>query len=78
MELEVGEVVFDCMVVIEIECLFETSCTVEEVDLSVGLFSVEQVHDVASHRSHAGTTTDEDEFLICRKVVREEEFSVRT
>ena len=36
------------------------------------------MHDVRTHRSHSGTTSDEDKFLVCRKILRKEELSVRT
>lgn len=77
MELEVGEVALYLVEVLEVEGLFQAAGTVEEVDLAAGLLGLEQVHDVASHGSHSGTAADEDELLVGRSVVRDEELSVR-
>ena len=76
MELEVRELFFELVVVLQIECLLQASCSIEEVYLSGSLFCLEQMHDVASHRSHTGTASYEDQFLVGRKIVRQEEFSV--
>ena len=62
-EVEVRELLLDFSIILEVECLFQATCTIEEVDLLLGLESLEQMHDVASERSHTCTTTDEDVFL---------------
>ena len=77
-ELEVRELLLDCVIVIEVESLLKGACSIEEVNLAVSLFCVEQMHDVASHRSHTRTTTYEDELLVCRKILWKEELTVRT
>ena len=59
-ELEVRELFLDFIVVLKIECLFETACSIEEVDLSRILFRLEQIHDMASHRGHTCASSDKD------------------
>ena len=77
-ELEVREFFLNLCVVLKVECLFKATCTVEEVDFSVGLLCLEQVHDMRTHRGHTGTTANEHELLVIRTIVRNEELAVRT
>ena len=62
-EVEVRELFLDFSIVFEVECFLQATCTIEEVDLLLGLEGLEEMHDVASERSHTCTTTDEDVFL---------------
>ena len=78
LELEVREILFKLVIIFQIERLFQAARTIEEADFPGGLLSLEQMHDVASHRCHTCTSADKDKFLVCRKIVRQEEFSVRS
>ena len=78
MEVEVRELLLDLGVVLKVECLDKTAGTVEEMNLLPGLEGLEQMHDMASQRSHAGATTHEDIFLRIRIVLRKKELTERT
>ena len=77
-EREVREFALDFLEVVDIGSLFECTRTVPERNGTFGLLGLEQVHDMAAHRRHAGTSADEDELLIVGQVVGQEELSVRT
>ena len=78
MEVEVREIPLDLCEVFKIECLDKAAGSIEEVYFATGLQGLEEVHDVASERSHAGTTTDEDIFLRIRIILRKKELTERT
>ena len=77
MELEVRELLLELREVFEIECLDESACTIEEVDLASCLERLEELHDVAAERCHTGAAADEYVLDVVRVVLREEELSVR-
>ncbi len=78
MEVEVGELPLDLGEILEVERLDQGAGTIEEVDLPLGPERLEQMHDMAAERCHAGAATHEDVFLAVRIVLRKEELSVRT
>ena len=77
MEVEVREFFLDFREILEVERLDEGAGTVEEVDFLLGLERLEQVHDVAAERGHAGAATHEDVLLAVR-IFRKQELTVRT
>ena len=77
-EREVRELLFDFVELVDVRSLFQSTCAVPERHGAFGLFGLEQVHDVAAHRSHPSAPADEDQLLRIGQVVRQEEFAVRT
>ena len=63
MEVEVRELLLNLSIILEVEGLDKASRTIEEVYFLLGLEGLEEMHDVAPERCHAGTTTDEYIFL---------------
>lgn len=78
MEVEIREILLNFGEVFKIEGLDKRTRAVEEMYLTTGLESLEELHDVAAERCHAGAAAHEDVFLIVGIVLREEELSVRT
>ena len=75
-EREVGELLLYLVEILEIEGLLERTGTVPERYRTLGLLGLEQVHQMASHGGHTGTTANEDKLLIVGQVVGQEELSV--
>ena len=78
MELEVRELPFYFVEILEIESFFQAARPIEEVHLAGCLLRLEKMHYMASHGCHAGASAYEYEFLVCRSVVRNEELAVRS
>ena len=62
-EVEVRELLLNLCEVIEVECLNESTRSVEVVNLFLCLESLEELHDVAAQRCHTCSTTDKDILL---------------
>ena len=59
MEVEVGEVLFELMEVVEVEDFVEGAGAIEVVHLSVGAVErARQVHNLCTKRSHTGATAN--------------------
>ena len=66
------------MEVVEVGSLLQCAGAVPERYGTLRLLGLEQVHDVAAHRGHAGAAADEDQLLRVGQVVRQEELAVGT
>ena len=72
-ELEVREFLLDGPVILEVEGLGEAAGAVEEGNLALGLHGMEEVHDVAAERGHAGAAAHEHVLGLDWVVFRQEE-----
>ena len=77
MEVEVGIILLQLQEVLQIEHFVQGTCTIEVVHLAVcGMQRTGHVHDLCAQRSHTGTTTYPNHFLL--RIEDRMEISVRT
>ena len=74
--LEVGELLLDRVELVHIGSLLQGTSTIPERYGTLRLLGLEEVHQVAAHRRHTCTTTDEDQLLRVGQVLIEEELAV--
>ena len=72
-EAEIGEFLFNCPKVFQVEGLGKGAGSVEEANLALGFQGMEKVHYVAAERSHTGATAHKYIFCFYRVVLRKEE-----